>query len=194
MTPVFRAAALTVEAMISPIVKVFLLGMVGTLASAKKDVRIPEFFSSDCMEFRYQLMNHSTTSFYDRRHATRVGIASMALFWTGLPAIPLGISAIWMGRRISTPALRAMKSSGVSSENYQKVNKLCATLLRRTPLEDVSFQGRNSAAIAMGAVALGLSLFASVVQTCYGVIVFVDSGKQFSSDTDSTSDSDSSAV
>ncbi|PXF45822.1 hypothetical protein BWQ96_04434 [Gracilariopsis chorda] len=174
--------------------QLFALGMMVTVASAEEDVRIPEFFASDCMDFRYQLLNHSTTSFYDRRHATRVGIASMALFWTGIPAIPLGISAIWMGRRISTPALRALKSSGVSSDNYQRVNKLCATLLRKRPLEDVSFQGRSSAAIAMGAVALGLSLFAFVVQTCYGVIVFVDSGKRFVSDSDSSSDTDSTYV
>ncbi|CAN8067905.1 unnamed protein product [Agarophyton chilense] len=173
--------------------RLLLLFMFVSLVHAQPEQTIPAFYAADCKEFRLQLLNHSATSFHDRTHATRVGIASMALFWTGLPAIPLGISAIWMGRRVATPALAVLKSAGVTNENYAKVNTLCATLLREDPLQNVTFQGWSRPAVILGAVALGLALFIFMAQFCYAIFVFFDGGNKILSETDSD-DTHSSGV
>lgn len=118
---------------------------------------LPALFSSDCVEFRERLSLHSAESRFDRAHSTNLGLSSLALFWTGVPALPLGISAVVLGRRMDTAHRRALVRMGVGDANWRRVNTLCAQLLRRPEIQHASFQGANRVAVALGAVALALA-------------------------------------
>lgn len=139
-------------------------------AVAKNQPTLPEFYKADCEQFRLLLKEHSDRSFFDRKHATNLGIVATVLFWTGVPSVPLGIAAIWMGRRIATDARQNLVSMNVTSRNYETINKLCARLLREEESRNVSFDGRNNAAIVLGSVAIALAML-TFIQGFFGVFL-----------------------
>lgn len=161
--------------------------MLSTIGSSLK---LPSFAAADCRVFRERLFQHSWESFYDRRHAVRLGIASVALFLTGVPGIPLGIGAIWLGRRIKTDSIEAMIKSGVTSDNWEEVNNLCGRLVGEKALKNVSFDSTNYAAIILGGVGIGLSILVLIAQGSLGFLACCFRGKSKVNGRDANEDSD----
>lgn len=132
---------------------------------------LPAFRAAECNIFRTNLLSHSDLTFFDRRHTTPLAIAAIALCWTGVPAVPLAIAALWMAHRMNTPARIAMLEVGVTSDNYLVINRLCAVLLSQRPLEQTSLDGPRRPAIIMAAIALALAAVVVIIQMCYGILV-----------------------
>jgi len=77
-----------------------------------------------------------------------------------------------MGKRMDTDVREQLLASGVTNDNYDKINELCADLLGSNfrPLQDASFDGRNVAAIVMGAVAVALASVVALLQGGCGLL------------------------
>lgn len=154
-----------------------IFGMMLMFSTIGSSLKLPRFAAADCRVFRERLSKHTWESFYDRRHAVRLGIASIALFLTGIPGIPLGIAAIWLGHRIETNSLEEMISSGVTEDNWKDVNTLCGRLLKERALTDVSFDGKSYRAIILGGLGIGLSLLVLIAQGSFGFLFCCFRGK-----------------
>lgn len=154
-----------------PLFAFSILTTLSSVSIAQRASPLPEFRRQECETFRELLKEHSDLTECDRQHSTNLGIAGVVLFWIGIPGVPLGISAIVMGRRMDTKARRKLKLMEVYEDNYRRINELCSELLSREPLRNVTFRGKNGVAIALGGVALGLSLLVCVVLIGYFVII-----------------------
>lgn len=162
---------------------VSLIAIVSALFAIGRAQTIPPFTQRDCITYRQHLINHTATSFFDRRHSTNLGIASLVLFWTGpFLSLPLSVAAIWTGRRMQTAALEEMKRGGVTDENWELVEYLCARLMNERQL-DVVWGGRNEKAIVMGGVGVALGGFVGMVMCCWGVVAR-EGGRSADSDED----------
>lgn len=148
-----------------------LLAWLGLAAASRGQASVPRFFKAECRAFRGLLQEHTDVSRHDRAHATNLGIAAVVLFWSGVPALPLGIASIVTGRRTGTEARAALAAQGVTDGNFEEVNRLCARLLGERELTRISFKGRNKAAIVLGAVAVALAAVVTVLEGCYGVLL-----------------------
>lgn len=163
------------KALTRTVMLTFLFAMLfSSCVDGQQDLKqsIPDFNATECRQFQRRLLTHTLLSTFDRAHSMNLGIAGSSLFWSGLPALPLGISAIILGRRQSTPAVQELFLSGVTSENFEEINRLCSILIKEPSIVDANLDGTNRTAVILGTFATVMASFVLIMQIFFGLLTY----------------------